>query len=179
MRKFILTTIICFVAITMGYAQLMEETVLQPTHVIGRRISENGEVIKEMISDFSYQDDGKLQHYEFPEYALTGNFHYADDFLTQESVYHGGGQHPYYETTSFTYEFGRVKTVEHLVDQMESCVYWLYSYYDDGRLKQKDQKEDFDDDYHMHWLYDYENEGRTVIKSYWTSWVSQGMRLRE
>jgi hypothetical protein len=55
----------------------------------------------------------------------------------------------------------------------------VYSYYDNGQLARKDQKEEDDDDFHRHWVYEYENEGKTVIESYYTSWVSQGLLLRK
>ena len=72
-----------------------------------------------------------------------------------------------------------MRTKAHLWSAMESNEYWVYDYYDDGRLKRIDQKDEFDDDFHMHWLYDYEDEGRTMIENYWTSWVSQGLLLRK
>lgn len=174
---FLLTMII--LAAGYSFAQVGGDAVLQPTHVIGRSIDANGETVKELVSDFIYQADGKLMGYEFPGYAVTANFYYSDDFLTQERVFHQGGYPSFYETTNYYYEDGRIITKEHLMDQMGICQYWQYSYYGDGRLKSKERKDEFDDDYHMHWLYDYENEGRTVIRSYWTSWVSQGMLLRE
>ena len=161
-----------------GKAQVCVDMMLQPTHVIGRRINTDGEITKELVSDFIYQENGKLLHYEFPEYALTGNFYYSFDYLIQESVFHQGG-HPFYETSNFSYENGQIRTIEHLMSQMGASQYWLYSYYDDGRLARKDQMEEGDDDFHMHWLYDYTDDGRTVIESYWTSWVSQGMLLRK
>ena len=158
-------------------AQVIAESFLQPTHVIGRRINADCEITKELVSDFIYQENGKLMRYEFPEYALNANFYYTFDFLMQESVFHQGG-HPFYETTNFSYENGQVKTIEHLMSQMGYSQYWLYSYYEDGRLKRIDKREDYDEDYRMHWLYEYEDGGTTVIKSYWTSWVSQGLLLR-
>lgn len=159
-------------------AQVIVESFLQPTHVIGRRINADGEITKELVSDFIYQENGKLMRYEFPEYALNANFYYTFDFLMQESVFHQGG-HPFYETTNFSYENGQIRTIEHLMSQMGTSQYWLYSYYGDGRLARKDQKEEGDDDFHKHWLYDYADEGRTVIESYWTSWVPQGMLLKK
>ena len=62
---------------------------------------------------------------------------------------------------------------------MGSSKYWVYGYYDDGRLKRIDYREDDEDDFHNHWLYDYGDDGKTVTESYYTSWVTQGMLLRE
>ena len=179
MKKTIFLLIVSVFVTGVSCAQIGDDVVLQPTHVIGRSIDANGEITKELVSDFIYHEDGKLMRYEFPEYALTGNFYYSDDFLTQESVFHQGGYPSYYETANYSYENGRIKTKEHLMDQMGISQYWQYDYYDDGRLKSKERKDELDDDYHMHWLYDYEDAGKTVIRSYWTSWASQGMLLRE
>lgn len=179
MKKQSLMLIISVLMAGFAYAQVGDNMMLQPTHVIGRRINANGAITKEFLSDFLYTDNGKITRYEFPEYALTANFGYAEDFLTQESVFHQGGQHPFYETTNFTYENGQIKSIDHWMNQMGLSQHWLYSYYDDGRLARKDQMEEGDGDFHMHWLYDYGEDGRTVIESYWTSWVPQGMVLRK
>lgn len=178
MKKSLLTTV-CAIALSIGYAQVQESTLLQPTHVIGRRIDANGVITKEFLSDFSYSDDGKVTRYEFPEYALTTNYAYSDDFMTQEVTLHYGGQHPFSEVTNYSYENGQIKTIDHLMSSMGLSQHVLFSYYDDGRLARKDQKEEGDDDYHKHWLYDYENDGQTVVETYWTSWVSQGMLMRK
>ncbi len=177
MKKTLLTTILCTVALSVGYAQFADGTVLQPTHVVGRRINSSGEITLELSSDFTYSDDGKLLSYVFPEYAISANYFYSGDFLTQENIYHRAGHPNFSEINIFTYENGEIKTISHIMDQMGISKYWLYSYYDDGRLERIDLQEDDDEDYHIHWLYDYEDEGHTVIESYYTSWVSQGMRL--
>lgn len=179
MKKTLLTLIISAIALSTGFAQFAENMISQPTHVIGRRINDAGEITKEINSDFSYDEHGKLTNYDCPELSLTTSFAYANDFLMQESTFHQGGEHPFYETTNYTYENGQIGTVSHLMSQMGVNQYWVYSYYNDGKLKRIDQKDEFDDDYHMHWLYDYENDGKTVIESYWTSWISQGMLLRK
>lgn len=179
MKKLILTLFSAFIALSMGYAQSIDGMTLQPTHVIGRRINASGEITKELSSDFSYLENGKLLHYEFPEYAINASYTYSGDFITEEQVFHQGGHPLFYETNLYTYENGQVKTVSHLMSQMGPSVFFVYNYYDDGRLARKDQKSDDDDDYHMHWLYEYEDEGKTVIESYYTSWVSQGMLLRK
>ena len=178
MKKSMLSIIIAVLAISASYAQDLSDIIAQPTHVVGKRINADGEVTKEFVSDFAYLDDGKLSSYDFPEYSITASYVYSEDFLTQESITHGGGYPIFHETNTFTYENGQIKTITHLMSQMGFSKFWVYSYYDDGRLERKDLKEDDDDDFHMHWLYDYENEGKTVIESYYTSWVSQGMLLR-
>ncbi len=178
MKKLFLSIIIAFMVISISHAQIKDDMMMQPTHVVAKRINSDGETTKEFVSDFIYLNDGKLSCYEFPEYAITANYVYAGDYLHQENISHRGGHPEFNESNIYTYENGQIKTISHLVDQMGFSKYWVYSYYDDGRLERKDLKEDDDDDFHMHWLYDYENDGRTVIESYYTSWVSQGMLLR-
>lgn len=179
MKKALLTLVLCATVMGACYAQFIEGTIHQPTHVVGRRINAAGEITREFVSDFSYREDGKLQRYEFPEYALTAGYIYAGDFLTQENVSHHGG-HPFFnETNVYTYENGQIKTVSHIMDQMGVSKYWVYSYYDDGRLERKDLSEEYDNDFRQHWLYEYENGSKTVIESYWTSWETQGLLLRK
>ena len=179
MKKSVLTIIIAVMAFSMGYAQQPDGIVSQPTHVVGKRINAEGEVTREFASDFLYLDNGKLSRYEFPEYGITADYQYTGDFLDQENISHEGGHPIFHETNIYTYENEQIKTITHLVGQMGFSQFWVYSYYDDGRLERKDFKEDGDDDYHRHWLYEYENGGRTVVASYYTSWVTQGMLLRE
>jgi len=178
MKKSLLLLFVASMTFGMGYAQKMDDVVFQPTHVVGRSFNESGVVTRELVSDFSYLEDGKLSHYDFPEYAITANYTYSGDYINQENIFHQGGHPLFSETNLFTYENGQVKTISHLMSQMGVSQYWVFSYYDDGRLERKDQRED-DEDFHMHWLYEYENDGKTVIESYYTSWVSQGMLLRK
>ena len=177
MKKILLSIILYASIMGISYAQVSKETVLQPTHVVGRRINADGVITKELVSDFSYRDDGKLYHYDFPEYSIIGQFSYSDDYISHESIFHRG-LHAFTETNDYSYENGQIKTVVHINPRGES-LHMLYSYYEDGRLKRKDQRDDLDDDYHQHWLYEYEDEGKTVVMSYWTSWVLQGLLLRE
>ena len=179
MKKSILSIIIAVMAIGAGYAQDLSDVIAQPTHVVGKRINIDGEVTKEYVLDFTYLVDGKLSCFDFPEYAITANYIYSGDFLTQERITHSGGHPMFHETNTYTYDNGQIQSITHQMDQMGFSKYWLYSYYDDGRLERKDLKEEDDDDFHMHWLYNYENAGKTVIESYYTSWVSQGMLLRK
>ena len=179
MKKLVTTIIILALSTSAAMSQSSKGLVAQPTHVVAKRINSDGEVTKEFVSDFHYNDDGKLSSYVFPEYNLSASYYYSDDFLIQENISHQGGHPIFGETNIYTYENGQIKTISHLMDQMGISKYWLYSYYPDGRLERKDLREDDDDDYHMHWLYDYEDEDKTVIESYYTSWVSQGMLLRQ
>lgn len=172
MKKSLLTFIIALFALCSSNAQ-----VAQPTHVVGNRINSNGEVTEELVSDFSYSDDGKLVYFEFPKFFISTNYGYDGDFLAIEQTYHYGGHPIFYEITNYTYENENIKMVDHF-DGTES-LYWLYNYYDDGRLKSKEEKYEFEEDYYRHWLYEYENDGKTKIELYYTSWPTQGEQLRK
>lgn len=178
--KKILLSIICLMTATVGYAQSTDGIVLQPTHIIGKRINSSGEIIKTLESDFSYSGDGKPAEYLFSEYALRTNYSFEGDYLIKEFTMHNGGWPVFGESLNYEYEDGRVKTITHLWSQMNANEYWQYEYYEDGRLKQMDYEEDIitPSEYHQHYLYDYENEGRTKIESYWTSWPIEGTVLR-
>lgn len=176
MKKSTLTLILCAIAITTVYAQFGDGTIAQPTHVVGKRINANGEVTRELMADFSYTDDGKLTHFDFPDFFMSSCYTYANDFLTYEQTYHSGGQPDFYETTFYTYDNGQIKTVTHS-DGTET-LYRLYSYYDDGRLEKKEEKLDDEDDYHQHWLYEYGNDGKTKTESYYWSYLEYVLRAQ-
>lgn len=177
MKKTAFFLIIAFSALASGFAQ--NEMVFQPTHIIGKRIGPDGVVTKEMVSDFSYDNDGKLTQFDFPEYAVSANYHYTEDFLSQEWIAHQGGHPTFYENNLFTYEDGRLMTKTHLMDQMGISQYWVYSYFDDGRLERIDYRTEDFEYYPIYWLYEYEDDSKTVIESYYTSWATQGTVLRE
>ncbi len=177
MKKTLLTIIICVLTTSIVKAQFAEESFLQPAHVVGRKINADGVITKELASDFSYREDGKLYRYDFPEYAIIGQFFYTDDYISHERIFHQG-LHPFTESNDYSYENGQIKTVVHINPRGESLDR-LYDYYEDGRLKRMDQKDEPEDDYHQHWIYEYEDDGKRVVMSYWTSWVPQGLLLRQ
>ena len=179
MKKTMQVLISLVLAISTCYAQETDNMVAQPTHVIGRCFNAAGDITRELESDFTYLEDGKLLQYEFPEYAIFANYSYDGDYLTQERIIHAGGEHPFYETNLFTYENGNIQTMSHLLDNMGASRYWVYSYYDDGRLERIDYRADDEDVFHTHWLYNYEDGGKTVVESYYTSWEIQGLLLRK
>lgn len=178
MKKLGLLIIAVFGSLTC-IAQGPAQMVYQPTHVTAKRINADGVVTAALALDFSYSADGKLSSYESPDYSNHASYYYSGDYITQESIFHGGGQPVYFENNYFTYEDGRLKTVFHLIDQIGVNQYWVYSYYDDGRLERIDYRDEFYDYFPEQWLYDYEDEGKTVVESYYTSYVTQGTLLRE
>lgn len=177
MKNVTLALSILCIAISAGYAQNPDNAVAQPTHVVGRSFNSAGEVTKELVSDFTYLEDGKLSRYEFPQYVITANFYYTGDYLTEETVLHDGGEHSFFERNRFDYENGQLMMVSHLngigLDQ-----YWVYSYYSDGRLKRIESGFD-SDEYDVYWHYDYEDNGHTVVESYYTLGLDPGWFLIE
>lgn len=169
---------VSLLSINAAIAQTSKDFIFQPTHIIGKRINSLGEVTKTLESDFSYAESGKVYSYVFPEFAISTTFTYEGDFLTQERTRHTGGYPLFYETLSYTYENGKVKTISHCWDQMNSNEYWQYDYNENGRLRQKDYKEG-EGDFHQHYLYEYSNNGTTKIESFWTSWLNEGMLLKK
>lgn len=179
MKKSITTILVCAFSACSAFAQNADNTISQPVHAIGKRIDVSGQTIGEIEFDYSYDATGKLTNYNCPAYNLSTSFSYNNNFLMQESTFHQGSDHPFYETTNYTYVNEQIATISHLVNQMGTNQYWVYSYYDDGKLERIDQKDEFDDDFHQHWIYEYGENGETVIESYWTSWLTQGMLIRK
>ena len=175
---------ICLFALDMGLAQTGDDLMLQPTHVVGKRINAAGETTATLEADFTYNEDGKVYRFLFPQFTLTSSFFYTGDYLYQEGVTHGAvppGEGPGYdlmESNNYTYyEDGKLKHHKHHWSYYFTDEDWEYTYDEYGYLKQIDYKEY--DEYHQHYIYEYENEDKTQIESYWTSWVSEGMKLRK
>lgn len=163
-----------------GLANAQSEQVLQPTHIVGKRIDSSGVVTTTLDSDFSYAENGKPYRFVFPGFAVSTSYSFDGDFLTNENTWHQGGHPIFIESYNYTYVNGQVKTISHLWDQMNANEYWQYEYDDDGRLIQKDYREGYEaGDFHQHYIYAYENDGLTKIESYWTSWPSEGLLLRK
>ncbi len=179
MKKSLLTLILCTVAMGIGYAQFTDGTVLQPTSVIARRFDASGQLIKELNATYTYGEDGKLVEYDLPGHSLHSTYTYNGDLLMVEHTEHRGGHPIYGESFEYTYENLKVKTKAHLWGQMNAPEHWLYTYDNEGRLERIDYSDSYLEEFHMHYLYEYEDEGRTKIENYWTSWETQGMKLRK
>ena len=179
MKKSLLTFILGTMAMGIGYAQFTDGMVMQPSSVVAKHFDASGQLINEMTSSFTYDEDGKLIRYDFPDHQLWSTYTYNNDLLMQEYTRHEGGHPVYSESFQYTYENYKVKTKSHLWGAMNASEYWIYDYNSEGRVERIDYKDEYDDDYHMHWLYEYENDGKTKIENYWTSWINQGMLLRK
>ena len=183
MKKVLLSLAICLLAMNTGFAQ--EDNILaQPTHFVAKQINAEGEITLALDADFSYDDEGKVVAFACPQYGLTATYLYSGNYLLQEGVTHvalpgWGGNPEYMEFLKYTYyEDGHIK---HFTHESEENVYNCeYSYDEHGRLKQKESKNGYGvAEYHQHFIYDYENEDRTQTESYWTSWPSEGLKLRK
>ena len=176
MKRILLALLGMIAAYSICCAQESDEMVVQPTRVVGRGFNDDGGIIKELVSEFFYLENGKLFRYDFPDYYLNASFSYSGDYLTEESVIHDGFEHSVFERAVFTYEDGHLKTKSHF----ENSYYqeWTYSYFDDGRLGRIDYSEDHGDCLE-YWLYDYEDNGHTVIETRYSKWGSLGWMLGE
>ena len=177
MKRITLVLLGLITAFSVCCAQETDEWVSQPTRVVGRSFNADGEITKELVSEFSYLESGKLFRYDFPGYYLTAGFSYIGNYLAEESVLHNGFEHGFFERAAYTYENGRLKTKSH-VEGDSYYQEWVYSYYDDGRLERIDYSEDYGDCF-QYWHYDYEDNGHTVIESYYSKWWSLGWVLME
>ncbi len=166
MKKALLTLAIAFLGGVTGFAQ--DETVMQPTHVVGKRINAEGTVTKEYEAAFSYDTDGKLHRFQFSEYGVTSTFNYEDGYLQSVLTLHEGTWPIYDEALRFTYEDGRVKQESHLWSDMNTNEYVLYEYYEDGRLARKNYASYHPEDVHSWSQFEYENQGRTRIETHTT-----------
>lgn len=174
MKKVIITTIIGLLLTGVGYAQTNGEQILQPTHIVGKRINNSGEVLSVLESDFTYYEDGKPHTFVIPDYNLSTNYKFDNDYFVWEKTLHDNGYPAIQEEIFYTYENGRIKKVVHGFNYVNPTLVWEYSYSDDGRLIRKDLKEDDELDFHKHYLYEYENGGHTKIENYCTSWPDEG-----
>lgn len=184
MKKVTLLIAICLSTMNVGLAQNAIEMFMQPTHVVARRINAAGEITKTLEADFTYNEDGKLKKFLFPDYSMTANCTYEGDYLKNQYIYHNSSHPMFSELYNYTYEEGRLKHTEHLWGQMNANEFWNYEYDDFGRMKLKEYKQsnysiDTLEDYHMHYHYEYEDNDRTVIENYWTSWENEGLKLRK
>lgn len=113
MKKSILTLISAFIAFGMGYAQNTDGVIAQPTHVIGKRINASGEVTMTLESDFTYYEDGKPHTFAIPDYELSTTYRFEEDYFSRERTWHNSGHPELEENLSYTYEDGKVKTIQH------------------------------------------------------------------
>ena len=182
MKKSLLTLILCTVVMGIGYAQFTDGIIAQPTHVVGMRINASGEVTATLESNFTYYENGKPRTFAIPDYALSTTYKYEGDYFIRESSSHDAGHPQLHEDLMYTYEGDKVKTIEHCWSHgYDYPDYWEYTYGEDGRLARKDYMNGIPglDEFYEHYLYEYEDGGKTKIQNYWTSWPTEGMRLRQ
>lgn len=164
MKTFIITSIIFMLSVVNGIAQPLRDVIAQPSHFVGRRINASGVITREYEGSFWYYTEGKLHGFTVPDYHLTAWYYYTDDYLTHEAILHDGGYPQFGEYLSYYYDEGRIETIRHEWDAMNSDEYWHYTYDDYGRLIRKDYGESQSSIYE-YFEYAYENGGKTRIES--------------
>ncbi len=137
------------------------DSIMQPTNVVCRVFNTDGTLKREIGSVFSYSSDGKLSRYEIPDYALTANYTYSLGQMICQHTWHQGGWPMFDESLNYSYEDGRVTYISHVWGQMNENEYWLYTYDDDGRLKEKDYKAG-EGEYTDFYFYEYAGDGTRV-----------------
>ena len=176
MKNIILSLIIGILMPSVAFAQQENGQILQPTHIIGKRLDSVGQVTSVLESEFTYRDDGKPATFAIPDVELSTYYQYTGDFLQLEHTLHAGGHPLIMEDIEYTYEDGKVKTAFHGNNLFADNKYWLFIYGDDGRLIRKDTKGQYDSDYYEHVFYEYEDDYKTQVQDYWTNWPAQGWR---
>ena len=139
-----------------------------PDQVIGRVFDNSGEVIDEIVSNFSYGTDGVLNSYTLPSGIYTNfTFHQFPTMPSYISTTFAG--HPNsYESNSYTYENNQIKHYESRSwsEYWDDGYYYLDYEYDGHRLSQMRISYSEDNWQGVH-LYTYENGNTTRIDSYY------------
>jgi hypothetical protein len=177
MKKLTLTLTVLAVAAMAAFGQPMVDTIAQPSTIIGCKIDDSGMVTDQLLSEFSYLDNGKVNKFLFPDVGIIIQYSYTDeDYMLSEFTTHSGG-HPYYhESYNYTYENGLIKTKNHLYyGMMDEDIAWAYTYDNYGRLIQLDQTDGGLEYFPYHWSYDYQNAGKTKIETFFTDYASEGV----
>ena len=151
--------------LTMAFGAHAQNTLAQPEQFVGRRLNDSGEVTKEYQANYAYSSEGKLLDFCFPDFSLSSHYSYNGDYLTYELVNHSGGYPQFYEDLSYHYEEGRIKSVFHGWDAMNTNECWIYTYDDDGLLVRKDYGGDPSDiTNYIEYQYDYGGGSLTRIE---------------
>ena len=151
----------------MCLAQNPNDSIRQPGQVIGRHFDDASNVDSELSSFFTYHQNGKVDKFDFPDYALSTSFDYDGDFMKKEFTCHKAGYPEIEESLDYDYdENGLLVSKSHTWSFMESNEYWAYQYNGDNRLVRKELGDGHDT--WEFWLYDYEDGGRQRTESHFT-----------
>ena len=147
-------------------SETVNDSILQPDRVFGRHLDAAGNTESELVSYFTYREDGKVKRFEFPDYVLFTKFSYDGDYMKNEWTYHMSGHPQVDEYLDYSYnEKGQLVSMSHTWSYMESDQYWTYQYNGDGRLWKKELGDGHD--IWEYWLYDYEEDGHKRTESHY------------
>ena len=93
MKKIISTLFICAAAVCSAYANSLNDSIAQPTHIILTRHNASGEVLSSSYADFGYYDEGKLKTFNYAYDNPGKTYSYDGDFLKKIRIKHGT-EHP-------------------------------------------------------------------------------------
>ena len=156
-----------------AHAQTTGDYLLQPKHVTGQRINNSGEVTMEFPADFSYDSDGKLSLFLFPEWDMNTTYLYEDNKLILATTRHTGGGLYYDDQYQFTYEGNLLVSEKHLWEYMNSNECYDYYYNEEGRLVRKEIIE-LNVGCNGYWLYEYDDQQKTITSVLHALYLEQG-----
>ena len=141
MKKIISTLFICAAAVCSAYANSLNDSIAQPSHITLTRHDTSGEVLESTNADFGYYNDGKLKTFNYA-YGDPGKTYYYDgDFLKKISIKHGS-EHPiYFDAFHYSYENGKLSSIYHEPDEYGITHSYRDRFHYDayGRLERKER----------------------------------------
>lgn len=170
MKRSILILVISVLMAGTAYAHLLDDTLAQPNHIIGRVINVSEEVTQTYEADFGYNSENMLTSYDFPDRNLNTQFIYTNNYLTNVHTQYSGFGEQYDVSCVYIYENGLLQReqnieIEYTYDNRH-YVYTNYTYNEDGRLELKEDSVGFG--LRHRWLYEYENDGKSMIVTYYS-----------
>lgn len=168
MNKSLFILVIGLLMAGTAYAQLLDDTIAQPNHVMGKMINESGEVTNTYEADFGYNSENMLTSFDHPAFNLRSQLFYTNHYLTFVHTIYSYLEERYDVSQEFVYEnellqIERLIEIEYTYDNRD-YVYTYYTYNESGRLEQKEDSVGFG--LRHRWCYEYENDGKSVIVTY-------------
>ena len=106
MKRSLLILVISVLMAGTAYAHLLDDTLAQPNHIIGRVINVSEEVTQTYEADFGYNSENMLTSYDFPDRNLNTQFIYTNNYLTNVHTQYSGFGEQYDVSCVYIYENG-------------------------------------------------------------------------
>ena len=160
----------CVMTACFDCSVIVYDSIGYPDHVVGRTFNTSGRVTDEHISDFSYNENGELTRFSFPENRYTDFSFFEYPSKPSSISCYLGGYPATLETLHFLYENDhQISHSDHYKgnDYYDEINNQYDYYYNNHRLCQKDSKS-FEDGEWMLWgrnRFRYENGNKIQIDS--------------